>query len=97
MAGEEVENLGLGVGVVEPDGANVGGVGRVVCDLGRVETVPAVEERVSPMFVCKSLGWHGGGGRGTTDYSFVPSLEGARGSGRAGADMAVSGGRWVGE
>lgn len=43
--GEEVEDLGFGVGVVEPDGANVGGVGGVVREFGRVEAVPAVRWR----------------------------------------------------
>lgn len=41
MAVEEVDYLLFGAGVVEPDCAFVGGVGGVVCELGRVEGVPA--------------------------------------------------------
>lgn len=40
--GEEVDDLGFGVRVVEPDGACVGGVMRVVGDFCCVEVVPAV-------------------------------------------------------
>lgn len=39
---EEVADLGLGVGVVEPDGAFLARVGRVVGQLGGVDCVPAV-------------------------------------------------------
>lgn len=39
---EEVEYLCLGVGIVEPDGTDVGGVGGVVGDFASVEVIPAV-------------------------------------------------------
>lgn len=37
---EELEDLGFGVGVVKPDGADVAWVGGVVGDFGCVEVVP---------------------------------------------------------
>ena len=40
-AAEKGDDAALGVGVVEPVGARVGGVGGVVCQFGCVELVPA--------------------------------------------------------
>lgn len=42
---EEGEDFVFGGGVVEPDGAEVGGVGGVVGDFGFIEVVPAVRWR----------------------------------------------------
>lgn len=39
---EEVEDLGLGVGVVEPDSSNVGWVSSVVGELVGIEIIPAI-------------------------------------------------------
>jgi len=50
---KEVEELGFGVRVVEPDGAFLAWVGGVVGQLGRVGGVPAI--------ICQSMAWVGGG------------------------------------
>lgn len=42
QAVEEVEDLGLSIGVVEPDGADVGGVCGVIGDFAGIEGIPAV-------------------------------------------------------
>lgn len=41
---EELKDLRFGVGIVEPDSANVGWVGGVVSYFGGVEVVPAAME-----------------------------------------------------
>lgn len=57
--GEEVDDLGLGVRVIEPDGAFVGGVGGVVGEFGGVEGVPASRGMV--LVLCWGWRWGGGG------------------------------------
>jgi hypothetical protein len=48
--GEQLDDLGLGVGVVKPAGANVGGVGGMIGQLRRVQLVPTKSIRnISPV------------------------------------------------
>lgn len=61
--GEEVDDLGFRVRVVEPDGALVGGVGGVVGEFGCVEGVPAVRGGGGVLVVCLG-GWGLGEGKG---------------------------------
>lgn len=88
MAVEELENLGFGVGVVEPDGAFVFGVGGVVGQFGCVEGVPA---RVFRLVRKRQGGGRFGRGLGGRYYCFVPSLEGSRCEGLVGAVVMVVG------
>jgi hypothetical protein len=95
---EKGDDAGLGVGVVEPVCARVGGVGGVVCEFGCVEVVPAdlsvsdtsgyksyIRYIYRYIYIIDGIGVV----VGFAYYSFVPSLEGGRYAGLLDDDVIV--------
>jgi hypothetical protein len=81
---QESKDFVFGGRVVEPDGAEVGGVGGVVGDFGFVEGVPAVKRWSISTNYYNNPAWKVGGreaaelGEMGCYYSFVPRGEGSR-------------------